>query len=109
VWVLFNDNCDLFDNCYALFATLDSESVTANETNFTPTICRQITWAVLNDSRQYFFCTVVVDNFSTGQVQWLTSLLMQIIGADVHACSEIRMGNFPAKWQPPRAASDVLE
>jgi hypothetical protein len=55
LWVLFGEKCDFFDNCYALFTMLDSESVTANAHNFTPTICRQITWAILNNSRQYFF------------------------------------------------------
>jgi hypothetical protein len=100
LWVLFGDKCDFYDNCYALFTMLDSESVTANGPNFTPTICRQITWAILNDSRQYFFHTVTVDNFASGQVRWPNSLLMQIIGADVHACREIQMGNFPAKWRP---------
>jgi hypothetical protein len=105
LWVLFGEKCDYFDNCFALFSMLDSESVTANSSNFTPTICRQITWAVLNDGRQFFFRTVTVDNFATGQVRWPTSLLMQIIGADVHACREIRMGNFPEKWQTPSPAS----
>ena len=100
LWVLFGEKCDFFDNCYALFTMLDSESVTANSHNFTPTICRHITWAILNDSRQYFFRTVTVDSFSSGQVRWPTSLLMQVIGADVHACREIAMGNFPAKWLP---------
>ena len=102
LWVLFGEKCDYFDNCFALFSMLDSESVTANASNFTPTICRQITWAVLNDGRQFFFRTVTVDNFATGQVRWPTSLLMQIIGADVHACREIQMGNFPEKWLTPK-------
>jgi hypothetical protein len=109
LWVLFGDKCDLFDNCYALFTMLDSESVTANASNFTPTICRQITWAVLNDSRQYFFRTVTVDNFASGQVRWPSSLLMQIIGADVHACREIKMGNFPEKWLPASAITSTYK
>jgi hypothetical protein len=61
-------------------------------------MCRQVTWAVINDSRQYFFCTVTADHFSSGQVRWPTSLLMQVIGADIQACRGITMGNFPEKW-----------
>jgi hypothetical protein len=98
LWVLFGERCDYFDNCYALLNMLDSESVFANAVSFTPLICRQITWAIINDSRQYFFNTVTADQLASGAVRWPTSLLMQIIGADVHAGREIRMGNFPSKW-----------
>lgn len=100
LWTLFGDRCDYYDNCLALYNMLDSESVFANASNFTAAICRQITWAVLNDSRQYFFKTLTTDDFATGRVVWPSSLLMQIVGADVHACREIRMGNFPEKWGP---------
>ena len=100
LWTLFGERCDYYDNCFALYNMLDSESVFANVHNFTACICRQITWAILNDSRQYFFKTLTVDDFSSGHVRWPTSLLMQIVGADVHACREICMGNFPEKWGP---------
>jgi hypothetical protein len=100
LWTLFGDRCDYYDNCFALYNMLDSESVFANAPNFSAQICRQITWAVLNDSRQFFFRTLTTDDFSAGRVIWPTSLLMQIVGADVHACREIRMGNFPDKWGP---------
>jgi len=62
--VLFEECCDYFDNCYALLNMLDSESMFTNATNFTPVICRQITWAIINESRQYFFHTVMADQFS---------------------------------------------
>jgi hypothetical protein len=97
--VLFGEKCNYFDNCFALFRMLDSDSVFANAHNFSPVMCRQITWAVINDSRQYFFCTLTLDQFLSGQVRWPTSLLMQIIEADIQACREIKMGNFPEKWR----------
>jgi hypothetical protein len=98
LWTLFGETCDYFENCYALFTMLDSESVFANASYFTPLICRQITWATINDSRQYFFRTLTENQFAVGNVRWPTSLLMQIIGSDVQACRELRMGNFPDKW-----------
>jgi hypothetical protein len=98
LWVLFGEKCDYFENCFALLRMLDSDSVFANATTFTPLICRQITWAVINDSRQYFFRVVTADHFASGRVRWPTSLLMQIIGADIQACRGILMGNFPSKW-----------
>ncbi len=77
---------------------LDSESVYTNAHHFTSLMCHQITWAVINDICQYFFCTLTEHQFMAGTVWWPTSLLMQIIGADTQACREIKMGNFPAKW-----------
>lgn len=99
LWVLFGDRCDYFENCYALLRMLDSDNVYANAHIFTPLMCRQVTWAVINDSRQYFFRTVTADHFSSGRVRWPTSLLMQVIGADIQACRGITMGNFPEKWR----------
>ena len=98
LWVLFGEKCDYFENCFALLKMLDSDSVFANAKSFTPLVCRQITWAVINDSRQYFFRVVTADHFASGRVRWPTSLLMQIIGADIQACRGISMGNFPSKW-----------
>ena len=91
--VLFGKKCDYFDNCFALFRMLDSDGVFSNAHNFTPLMSCQVTWAIINDSRQYFFWVLTVDQFLSGHVRWLTSLLMQIIGADIQACRGIIMGN----------------
>jgi hypothetical protein len=66
LWTWFGDHCDYYDNCFALYNMLYSESVFANARNFTAPICRQITWAVLNDSRQFFFRTLTTDDFAAG-------------------------------------------
>ena len=97
--VLFGEKCDYFHNCFALFRMLDSDCIFANTHNFTPIMCRQIAWAIINNSCQYFFKTLMADRFLSGQVRWLTSLLMQVIGADIQVCHEITMGNFPKKWR----------
>jgi hypothetical protein len=108
LWVLFGEKCDYFENCFALLRMLDSDNVFANSNTFTPLMCRQITWAVINDSRQYFFRTVTADHFSSGWVRWLTSLLMQVIGADIQACCGISMGNFPEKWMDTATVGSYL-
>jgi hypothetical protein len=106
--VLFGEKCDYFDNCFALLRMMDSDCIFANAHNFTPLMCRQVTWAIINDSRQYFFRTLTADQFLSGQVRWPTSLLMQIIGADIQACREIRMGNFPDKWRDSATVGSLL-
>lgn len=106
--VLFGEKCDYFDNCFALFHMLDSDCVFANAHNFTPLMCRQVTWAIINDSQQYFFRTLTADHFLSGHVRWPTSLLMQVIGADIQACREITMGNFPEKWRGTATVGSFL-
>ena len=108
LWVLFGEKCDYFENCFALLRMLDSDNIFANANTFTPLMCRQITWAVINDSRQYFFKIVTADHFASGRVRWPTSLLMQIIGADIQACRGILMGNFPSKWMDSATVGSYL-
>ena len=50
LWALFGNIGDYFENCFGLLMMLDSESMFANASYFAPLICRQITWAVINDS-----------------------------------------------------------
>jgi hypothetical protein len=107
--VFFGKKCDFFDNCFALFCMLDSDYVFANAHNFSPLMCRQITWAIINDSHQYFFRTLTADQFLSRHVHWPTSLLMHIIGADIQACHEIRMGNFPDKWRNSSTVGSLLK
>ena len=89
LWVLFRERCNYFDNCYTLLNMLDSNSVFASVTNFTSVICGQITWAIFNDKGSIFSSTDTADHLNSGYMHKLTSSLMQIIGAEVHACHEI--------------------
>lgn len=66
LWVLFGEQCNYFDNSYSLLNMLDSKSVFTNATNFNPLFCGQITWAIINDSWQYFFHTVMIDHLKSG-------------------------------------------
>ena len=86
---------------------LDSKSAMANAHNFMVDMCHQLTWAIINDSRQFFFTAIIAHQFASGRIQWPTLLLMQMIRMDVHACQEIKMGNFPTKWM--MAATDATK
>lgn len=68
LWVIFKDCCDYFKNCFTFLTMLDSENKFANEHHFIPLIFWKIRWAALNGSRQYFFPTLTVDNFASGNV-----------------------------------------
>jgi hypothetical protein len=96
---LFGDQCDYFINLFDLWTMLNSESVYAKSDQFSPQMVRQITWAVIEDSRQFFFKTMTEEELARGNARFPTSNLMNIIGTDVAKGVEIRLGNFPEKWK----------
>ena len=96
---LFGDQCDYFQNLYDLWTMLNSEQVYAKLEQFNPQMVRQITWAILEESRQFFFRTMTEDELAWGNAWFPTSHLMNIIGTDVSKGVEIRLGNFPDKWK----------
>jgi hypothetical protein len=96
---LFGDQCDYFQNLFDLWSMLNSEQVYAKAEHFTPLMVRQITWAVIEDSRQFFFKTMTEEDLARGNARFPTSNLMNIIGTDVAKGVEIRLGNLPEKWK----------
>jgi hypothetical protein len=99
VHTLFGEQCDYFQNLFALWHMLNSEQVYAKSDRFGPMMVRQLTWAIIEDSRQYFFRTLTEEEMARGSPRFPTSLLMNIIGTDVSKAVEIRLGNFPDKWK----------
>lgn len=58
VWMLFVDQYDYFQKVCNLWTILNSEQVYEKLDKFGPRMVRQITWVIIKDSRQHFFCTV---------------------------------------------------
>jgi hypothetical protein len=85
VRTLFGDKYDYFQNLFDLWNMLNSEQVYAKSDRFGPQMVRQITWAIIEDSHQFFFRTLTEEELA--------------IGTDVSKAVEIRLGNFPDKWK----------
>jgi hypothetical protein len=94
---LFGEQCDYFQNLFDLWTMLNSKQVYAKSEQFGPQMVRQITWAILEDSRQFFFKTMTEEELAWGNARFPTSNLMNIIGTDVSKGVEIHLGNFPKK------------
>ena len=88
---------------------LNSEQVYAKSDRFGPLMVRQITWAIIEDSRQFFFQTVTEEELARGTPRFPTSHLMNIIGTDVSKAVEIRLGNFPDKWKREHGSPSVAK
>jgi hypothetical protein len=61
--MLFGNQCDYFQNMFDLWTMLNSEQVYAKADKFEPVMVPQLMWAILEDSRQFFFRTVTEDEF----------------------------------------------
>jgi hypothetical protein len=105
VHTLFGDHCDYFQNLFDLWMMLNSEQVYAKSDQFGPQMVRQITWAILEDSRQFFFKTMTEEEITRRTARFPTSNLMNIIGTDVSKGVEIHLGNFPEKWRQEQSSS----
>jgi hypothetical protein len=55
VRTLFGDRCNYFHNLFDLWQMLNSEQVYAKSDRFGAQMVRQIMWAIIEDSRQFFF------------------------------------------------------
>jgi len=54
---------------------LELEVVASLEENFTPKLCCEITWAMIDDGRFYFSKQATPNQLATGQAQWPMSNL----------------------------------
>lgn len=54
LWTLFGPKCDYYVKCFALWTAMADYTVFANRRLFSPLLCRQITWAIIEDGRRYF-------------------------------------------------------
>lgn len=107
VFVLFEACCDYFLNVIGLWEMLNHAGVYANQSKFPPLMCCQITWAIIEDSHQFFFWTITPDDFKKVTIPFPALLLMNIIGLDVQAIRLIILENFCTKWEAGSAVGTL--
>ena len=95
--VHFGNVSGYYKNVVGLKDILELEVVASLEENFTPKLCREITWAVIDDGRFYFSKQVTPNQLATGQAQWPMSNL-DCIFQNVRYQSEIHRSTFPTQW-----------
>lgn len=99
---LFGPGCDYYLKCFELYTCLDSDKVSENYSKFTPLLCRQIIWAILDDGREYFNNPLMPDDFAVPLgtiIKYPKSELDEFFHA-VKIQTPIIIGSFPDQWQP---------
>ncbi len=101
-WALFGGGCEYHKKLYELYNCLDSERVSEDWANFTPLLCRQITWAIIDDGREYFAQYMLPDRFNVPlgtAIQYPQSSLEELI-RPIRTQSPILRASFPSQWLP---------
>jgi hypothetical protein len=97
--VLFGEKCHLYEMMMKLYKVLDLEEVFTNRYSFDALKCKQIAWAIFEDSRSFFWKKLSPLDLAAGkQVEGVFSMLDDIM-ADVRYCRNVVRSTFPLAWQ----------
>lgn len=97
--VLFGAKCHLYEMMIKLYKVLDIEEVFTNRYSFDSLKCKQITWAIFEDSRSFFWKKVSPLDLVEGRlVEGVFSMLDDIM-ADVRYGRNVIRCSFPLAWQ----------
>jgi hypothetical protein len=102
VWALFGEGCEYYRKLYEIYLCLDSDRASEDWANFTPLLCRQITWAILDDGREYFAQVMLPDKFAVPPgtlIRYPQSSLEELI-RPIRTQAPILRANFPSQWLP---------
>jgi hypothetical protein len=99
LWALFGEKCHLYQKGFQIYQLFRQPTVMAAKFAFTPLLCRQITWAIYEDSRQFFSTRLHPDDFNPGTpTPFPISLLDDVLG-DIRYQRPILQSSFPLAWQ----------
>jgi hypothetical protein len=110
LWALFGETCHLYQKVAQIHQLFRQPAVMAAKHAFTPLLCRQITWAIYEDSRQFFATRLHPDDFKPGaHISFPISLLDDVMG-DVRYQRPVLRSSFPLAWMeiPPKPSLSQL-
>ena len=98
---LFGPRCDFYIKCLRLHSELDDENTADRSQYFSPLLCRQIIWAIIEDSRKYFASQLSPDDFinivDATDIPFPRSTLGEI-ESNVRHQTPILRPSFPVQW-----------
>ena len=100
LFTLFGGGCDLYRAMFDILNIISHPFSGQDKLAYTPEGCRQITWAIIVDTRSYFDDIKLADDFlhSTGWIQFPVSTLDGDYMSIKHGI-KIERHNFPMEWQ----------
>ena len=102
LFTLFGKRCTFYRHCYQIWTTMNSDYCLNRRQNFTVLFCRQIVWAIIEESRAFFTQRLSPDDFIADHpedVKYPRSKLLRI-DDDVRDGIPIARASFPPAWMP---------
>lgn len=100
---LFGDKCPFYRHCYALWTMMNSDLVYDRRDKFSALGCRQIVWAVIEESRLFFAKRLTMDDFTNAQhpddIPFPTCSLANVVQSLRDGVQLDRL-SFPPSWIP---------
>ena len=97
---LFGPKCAFFKHCLALWETMESEYVYERRQFFSPLLCHQMVWAIIEEGRAYFAQRMSPDDFIGVNHYDIVYPKSGVIKLDdfIRHQAPILRSSFPATW-----------
>ena len=99
---LFGPKCDYYVKCLLLWRAMADYTIFANRRLFSPLLCRQITWAIIEDGRRYFSRVMTRRHFERmdkGEIVDFPMSHLDAIKDSIMNQMPIMRPSFPNEWR----------
>ena len=79
LWTLYGPKCNHYKKVFHIHQLLEDPVVETNRNNFTPILCRRITWEIIDDSCQFFSSPLHSSDFANGKMPKFKSSLLDYV------------------------------
>jgi hypothetical protein len=98
--VLFGKSCDLYKKIMAIYEILDLDAVFQTRAAYSAIKCKQITWAIYEDSRNFFSNKVSPLDFASGmEIKFAKSMLDDIM-SDMRYIRHVERTKTTSTYRP---------
>ena len=99
---LFGAKCDYYVKCFSLWKAMADYTIFANRRHFSPLLCRQITWAIIEDGRRYFSRVMTQRHFERmdkGEPVDFPLSHLDVIKDSIMNQTPLMRPSFPMEWR----------
>ena len=97
---LFGESCGHYKGVTVLFEII--QNLHERQSYFTHLYCKEITFAIIDDSRRFFSTSITTEKFNAGiyhnTLTFPTSML-QLVAQDVTRLKPVQTRDFPTQWK----------
>lgn len=98
LWTLFGDQCDLYKKCFDIYLKLKDKYIAMQSWYFSSHRCREITWAIIVDSRRYFSERLHPSALMAASPAFPQSYLGTVL-VNIQEMNAVKRGEMPLAWQ----------